>query len=133
MTNKNLATIIILSIIGILFSGYLTYYTFTTGFGACELFFFGMPSCFYGLIVYVLIFIFSMLLIRAGLKNKKSILLAALSLFGVAFAATLTAYIISKGPTCASLSFFGVPPCLLGLVMFAILFVLAISLTKKKL
>jgi len=68
-----LLTILIISIVGIIFSGYLSYTELFAGFcGASELGMgsctnvFQVPACVYGLVMYLAVFIFSLI----GLKNK---------------------------------------------------------------
>jgi hypothetical protein len=74
MQNRTaLLTILIISIVGIIFSGYLSYTELFAGFcGASELGMgsctnvFQVPACVYGLVMYLAVFIFSLI----GLKNK---------------------------------------------------------------
>ncbi len=77
---------VVLAVLGIAFSGYLAYYTFTSGQSACELYFLGLPSCFYGLVVYVLIVVPSLFVMLAN-RNMKTGALVALSPVGVVFSA----------------------------------------------
>jgi len=69
-----LKLILVISVAGILFSGFLSYKEFTTGTSSCSIAaagticsIFGIPVCVYGLIMYILIFLISLL----GLKSKK--------------------------------------------------------------
>ena len=65
--NIALTGIMIISIIGVLFSGYLSYSELTTGncpLGNCPGIF-GIPACVYGLVMYLLVLILSYL----GLKG----------------------------------------------------------------
>jgi len=73
---KNIAlkTILGISIAGILFSGYLSYTELFAGFcGAAELGMgncsnvFQIPACVYGFVMYIIIFVISLL----GIKSKK--------------------------------------------------------------
>ena len=74
--NKNTAlkTIFGISIAGMLFSGYLSYTELFAGFcgsaelgmGACSNVF-QIPACVYGFIMYILVFVISLL----GIKSKK--------------------------------------------------------------
>lgn len=120
--------IVLLAVAGMLFSGYLTYYTFTTGIAACELFFFGLPSCFYGLLMYIGIFLSSigmrMQFRKAYAADKKMLAISVISVVGIGFALFLTLYVLNN-PSCAPLYIFGIPPCVLGLVMYTLVFVLA--------
>ncbi len=119
-----------LSTIGIAFSGYLTLYTFTFGRSGCELYFFGFPSCFYGLLLYSLILVPSISLLLAG-RNWRTAALVGTSIVGIGFSASLTAYMMSlRG--CSNLTILGVPPCLLGLLMYALLLILALLVARER-
>ena len=64
-----LKIILVISIIGILFSGYLSYSELTAGVcpigGGCSAVA-GIPACVYGLVMYAIVFVLSLL----GLKEK---------------------------------------------------------------
>jgi len=65
----SLIIILIISIAGMLFSGYLSYGELikkTCGLGGCSNLF-GIPVCVYGFVMYLIVFIISIL----GLKSKK--------------------------------------------------------------
>ena len=69
-----LKAILVISIAGALFSGFLSYKELTTGPGACSVAatgticsILGIPVCVYGLIMYILVLLLSL----AGLKSKK--------------------------------------------------------------
>lgn len=67
---KPLKTILIISIIGALFSGYLSYIELaseTCKLGGCTSLF-GMPACVYGFVIYFIILIISL----AGMRNEKN-------------------------------------------------------------
>ncbi len=114
--NKRSLGLVSLSIVGIAFSGYLTYYTFSTGQSGCEQYYFGFPSCFYGLVIYSLIFVPSVWLFLSD-RNKITTALLVLSVIGIGFSRSLTAYIVSLR-SCTSLTVFGIPPCVMGLAMY---------------
>lgn len=64
---KALTCISVISLVGILFSGYLTFTELTAGkcpVSGCQSIF-GMPTCFYGLIMYLIVLVISIL----GRKN----------------------------------------------------------------
>jgi len=69
-----LKAILVISIIGVLFSGFLSYKELTTGASSCSAAaagticsLLGVPVCVYGLIMYILVLLISL----AGLKSKK--------------------------------------------------------------
>ncbi len=125
---KDLATWLLaaFSAAGVAFSGYLSSIYFATGQAACEIYYFGFPSCFYGFLVYALIFVVGVAALLMY-RNKRSIAVLGLSAVGVGFSAFLTGYIISLGG-CVTLTIFGVPPCVMGLGMFALVLILSCSL-----
>jgi len=63
-----LKTILVISIVGILFSGYLSYSELLKGFcalGTCSNVW-GIPACVYGFIMYLVVFVIALL----GLKGR---------------------------------------------------------------
>ncbi len=128
--DRRLAAVVVLAIAGMAFSTYLTYYTFSSGQSACELRILGLPSCFYGLVVYLLIALPS-LAVMVQNRNMKTGSLFLLSLIGIVFSATLTLYIFSLGQSCVNLEIFGAPPCVLGLIMYTLVLLLGLDLFLK--
>ena len=122
-----LAAIVILAIAGMAFSTYLTYYTFSSGQSACELRILSLPSCFYGLVVYLLIALPSLSVMLSN-RNVKTGALFVLSLAGMVFSASLTLYIFSLGRSCVNLEIFGAPPCVLGLIMYTLVLLIGLDL-----
>ncbi|MBM3247081.1 hypothetical protein FJZ17_00890 [Candidatus Pacearchaeota archaeon] len=69
-----LKTILIISILGMLFSGYLSYgelfagscYATQLGMGSCSVVA-GIPACVYGFVMYLVVFVISII----GLRGKK--------------------------------------------------------------
>ena len=67
-----LKTILIISILGMLFSGYLSYgelvakscYATALGMGSCSVVV-GIPACVYGFVMYLVVFVISILGLRA--------------------------------------------------------------------
>ncbi len=69
--NTTLVTILIISIVGLLFSGYLSFSELalsTCPLGGCK-FVLGLPSCIYGFVMYLVIFVVSLI----GLKKKQEL------------------------------------------------------------
>jgi uncharacterized membrane protein len=125
--NGSLWIILLLAVMGTLFSGYLTYYTFANNKPGCDLYFFGLPSCFFGALMYAIIFISSLVVIADhAYRNKRTIAISIISAIGIAFATFLTLYILSF-KTCTSLEILGIPPCVYGLLMYIAILLLAIS------
>lgn len=66
-------------------------------------------------------------------KDKRIIALVALALMGLGFSGYLSVAELSGGATCPTItSVFGVPPCVIGFVMYAIIFLISLSLLLKK-
>jgi len=126
MKKKGLLEIIlVLAVIGTLFSGYLTYYTFANNKPGCDLYFFGLPSCFFGALIYAAVFILSLAVIaNRHYRSKKTIAISIISAVGIAFASFLTLYVLSA-KNCTSLEILGIPPCVYGLVMYLAILLLA--------
>ncbi len=117
------------AVVGALYSGYLTYLTYASGRSACESFFFGFPSCFYGFLVYDLVFVFGLALLLVW-KTARAVAVVVLGASGVGFSAFLTGYVLSL-QACVNLAIFGVPPCVMGLGMFLVVVLLAASLYRR--
>jgi hypothetical protein len=114
----------LISLGGVLFSGFLTYYN---SIGACPLMegcslLFGIPSCVYGLVIFVLLLLFSII-------NKELNIVKIISLVGVAFAGATSVIDLVISPSGAySL---GLPSCVYGLAMYIAVFVLCMGGSKK--
>ena len=128
--DRRLGAIVVLAIIGVAFSTYLTYYTFSSGQSACELRILGLPSCFYGLVVYLFIAL-SSLSVTLQNRSVRTCALFALSLIGIAFSASLTVYILSLGQSCVNLNILAAPPCILGLIMYTLALLIGLNLFLK--
>lgn len=65
-------------------------------------------------------------------KDKRIVALVALALLGLGFSGYLSIAELSGGTTCPTItSIFGVPPCLIGFFMYAVIFALVVSLLMK--
>ena len=132
---KNIKIIFIFSLIGLLFSGYLSFTKLFTG--ACPLtegcpYFLGYPSCYYGFILFLILFVLAILL----LKNEKLVLMKKVfyvSLIGIIFAAYSSIKELLY-PNCLN----GicnytllVPTCIYGLIFYIVIFVTSLIHLKK--
>ncbi|MDE1873828.1 MAG: hypothetical protein KGI04_01780 [Candidatus Micrarchaeota archaeon] len=116
----------VLALAGVLFSGYLTYYTFASGRPGCEIFIFGAPSCFYGLVMYIAVFLLTLFaLLKLNARGAATLALACVSFIGILFAAFLTTETWSA-VSCTNFDILGQPPCIYGLVMYLIVLLLAL-------
>lgn len=119
------------SVAGFLFSGYLTAVKLFSGACAfnetCPLVI-GIPACWYGFALYVILLLLSILAIRRSIEFTKAVTaVAAVSLVGILFAGTLT---MTELPAFLKKGFeayaFGVPTCFMGLIFFMMIFVTAV-------
>jgi hypothetical protein len=128
-----LISVALISLIGIGYSGYLSYYAFSSGISECELIYFGMPSCFYGLVLYAAIFVPSLAIFLQDKRVKRAALMLGVSLLGVGFSGTLTTYVLTlHGCLASSITLMGLPPCVFGLVMFTLTLILDLSFLRQK-
>jgi hypothetical protein len=122
-----LILIILFSLIGVLFSGYLTVGQLLNGVcpigGGCP-FLFGFPVCTYGLIMFAILFLTSLILYfkKDDVVDKKVLLYV--SVLGVLFSLYFSINEIFFLPYPASWPLL-LPTCVYGLVMYAIIFYLA--------
>jgi len=67
-----------------------------------------------------------------SMKNNRIVLILLLSLIGIGFSGYLSVAELGGGvcPTITSVA--GLPPCVLGLFMYVIIFILALSLIIEK-
>jgi hypothetical protein len=129
--------ILIFSIIGILFSGTLSYFSMVLG--KCLLkdpcpVFFGLPSCFYGFILFLTLIILSVL---AMLKEKKRdnlmdgiYYLSIIAVLYAIFSASYEVFYLCADGSCKySL---GLPTCIYGLIMYLVIFFSVFMYRRKK-
>jgi uncharacterized membrane protein len=125
--NKNIKIIFIFSLIGTLFSGYLTFSKLFTG--SCPLtegcpYFLGYPACYYGFILFTLLLILSILLFKKENINlmKK---IYYISLIGILFSLYSSIKELLY-PNClngiCNYSFL-IPTCIYGLIMYVLIFI----------
>ena len=124
--------IAVLAAAGSLFSGYLTVYTFVSGQPGCEVFILGMPSCFYGTLMYAAVFVLALgLSARRRTRSGVGVVMAAFSAFGIAFAAYLTETALAA-VSCTKFEILGLPPCVYGLFMYLVLLALALFAALRR-
>lgn len=124
-------TILGLAIAGLLFSGYISgvkFFTNACSFGeACPIFW-GHPACYFGFAMFLLITIFSVVLVIDKTTEKNMLnAIAAVSFLGILFAGYFTVgelpLLFQNG---FSAYFFGLPTCALGLIFYVSIFVLSL-------
>lgn len=137
MNNAFLKIILIFSVAGLLFSGYLSYYNVFVGScsetiiscgGPDQVLIFGLPTCVLGFFMYLTVFGLSLVGLIAANKRKILKIIFCLGLFGTAFAGFLSFYEIYI----LDINFTGIPACVVGLVLYAGITILSFSSFLKK-
>ncbi len=136
---KNIQTILILSIAGFLFSGYLTAVKLFSG--SCPLtdgctYFLGFPSCLWGFLMFGTILVSAFLYMRAGKseeRKKYHSIFQTVSGIGILFAGYY-AFNEIFFPSCLiqpCTYTLILPSCAYGLVMYALIFYFAWKMKKE--
>ncbi len=119
-----------LSVVGVLFAGYLSsvkFFSSTCAFGESCPYFLGYPACYYGLAMYLALAFFAAARLLGRYNSvKANSLIMWISGIGIAFSGYFTALevpvIFSEGLTAYVM---GLPTCALGLIMYVVIFALA--------
>jgi len=121
---------------GVLFSGYMSavkLFSKTCAFGEICPMFMGISACYVGFILFLVLFVLSLFL--ATKKHKDKILTNSIffvSLFGILFAFYYSA---REVPLLVQNGFgfykFGLPTCMMGFILFLIIFIFSICFKKK--
>ena len=127
-------TILILTIAGVLFSGYLSSVKFfeeVCAFNESCPYVLGIPACYYGFVMFTALFVVALLLV---LKKYKESLLRKY-LLGISAAGMLFAGLLSVQEFLACLSKeciygLGLPTCAYGFVVYLAVFILSWRLSK---
>lgn len=123
--------ILLLSIAGLAFSGYLSgvkFFSKTCAFNESCPYFLGYPACYFGFVMYVILAILAFMLVR-GRADAHKVLngIILVSGVGILFAGYFT---VGELPTLFrdgfSAYFFGLPTCALGLIFYIAIFVIAL-------
>ncbi len=121
---------------GVLFSGYMSavkMFSSVCAFGETCPLFLGFPACYYGFVMFSLLFILSIILCfkKQGTKCLSN-LLFLFSFLGVLFAGYFSLgelpLFFENGP---SAYFFGLPTCVMGSIFFIFIFIVSIFFRKK--
>lgn len=128
---KNTKPIFWISLIGVLFAGYLLLTKLLSK--TCALaegctYLFGLPTCVYGFTMYLVIFIFAAMEVSKVKVHKNGIKITAI--IGVVFSLCFTIYEIFFSPNSlisGARYTLGLPSCTYGLVMFIAILVLSMK------
>ena len=129
--DRSKTLLLILSLGGLAFSGYLSavkLFTKTCAFNESCPYFLGYPACYYGFTMYLLLTIFSALMVTDKLEIKKSLMsIGVVSFLGVIFAGYFTfkelPVMLEKGLKAYIL---GLPTCALGLIFYTAIFLISV-------
>jgi hypothetical protein len=126
----------IIGLAGVLFSGYLSgvkYFTSVCAFNEPCPYFLGYPACWYGLGMFLTIFVISVLGIFKIVSNKSEILIAKLiSSIGIIFAGYFTIPEIGKLFSGEHLDYTLIlPTCAYGLIFYILIFALSVSVSRE--
>ncbi len=129
-------TALLLSFGGTLFAGYLSgikFFTSTCAFNESCPYFIGYPACYFGLLMFLIMFVMSA---RAWLNANHSLgaikANSVVSFLGILFAGTYTVQEISRWITNGDPGYaLSLPTCAYGLVFYVIIFVLSVMAWKK--
>lgn len=129
--------ILLFSFAGLLFAGYLSSYKFFTK--TCALnetcpTFLGQPACYFGFVMYLILFILSLGLVSKKLSEKTALLgILIVSFLGILFAGNFTLaelpLLFQKGIGAYALV---LPTCALGLIFYVLIFSLSLFKRFKK-
>jgi hypothetical protein len=134
--DKKIVALFILSLAGLLFSGYLSgvkFFTETCAFSEPCPYFLGLPACYFGFGMFLLITIFSSLLFFSKI-NKKTGLdgVSMVSFLGILFAGYFTIkeipILFNEG---LSAYILGLPTCALGFLFFCLIFGISVNYILK--
>lgn len=131
---------ILLTLGGVLFSGYLSGVRLISG--ICALnepcpYFLGYPACYFGFAMYVIMFITSIAVFLKKVRSLQAVkIIFAISLLGILFAGYFVAQELLRSFTRGTFVLYGLglPTCAYGLVFFIIIFSISLStlLSQKK-
>jgi len=127
---------LIITSMGVLFSGYMSsvkLFSKTCAFGETCPLFLGMPACYIGFILFLSLFLVSLLFIlnkrSPQIISKKLLFISFLGvIYSLNFAVPELPKLFQDGP---SAYFFGLPTCVMGSLFFVIIFIASIIFYTK--
>jgi len=124
-----LNTALALSTAGLLFSGYLSavkLFTATCAFGETCPLFLGLPACWFGFLMYLVMFLVSLFGVFGRIQPRRAAWgNAVVSFVGILFAGYLTTPEIGRLISGTTYSL-GLPTCAYGLIFYTIIFVVSV-------
>ncbi len=130
--NKKIIALFLLSVGGVLFSGYLSgvkFFTETCAFNETCPYFLGYPACYFGLGMFLILMITTFFLLFNKVSIAKAVqIILFVSGLGIVFAGYFTfgelPVLFSSGVNTYLL---GLPTCALGLIFYIIIFTLGLN------
>lgn len=136
-TNTYFKIIFMLSLGGVLFAGYLSIVQIVTG--TCALnepcpYFLGYPACWYGLVMFLSIFVFNLVALLSRISFRTSLIfITIISFAGILFSGWLSWGEILSWLNNAITYAMILPTCVYGLIFYLAIFILSvIQITKKQ-
>lgn len=131
--NKYLKFILVLSIGGILFSGYLSankLFSGTCAFNETCPYFLGYPACFYGFGFFLILLSTSILGVLGKIQEKTAInTLFFVSLIGILFSGNFVSQEVASSKLFGNL---GLSTCAYGLIFYIVIFILSCLACRKE-
>jgi uncharacterized membrane protein len=135
--DKKVIWLFVLSLMGVLFSGYLSgvkFFTETCAFNESCPYFLGYPACYFGFAMFLTLFIFSTLLMYSSFNKKSGLLvLNVVSFMGILFAGYFTLgelpVLFEEG---LSAYVTGLPTCAMGMIFFLTVFIISLVASVKE-
>ncbi len=126
-------TILGLSVAGVLFAGYLSFFKLFTG--NCALnepcpFFLGYPACWYGLVLFVILMIQSIIALTINFPTCRYGI-PVVSLTGTIFSGSFVYGDVMTWLTSGQSYALILPSCVYGFIVFAVIFVLSLLARKQ--
>lgn len=125
--NSTLTAVAILSAAGVLFAGYLSWtslFATSCAFGETCQYLFGYPTCVYGFVMYLVLFIAALLGALGKLSARRAFTTTTLvSAAGILFAGY---FVIEEITASAILGPLGLSTCAYGLIFYILVFILSL-------
>lgn len=123
---KILKTLFVLTVAGLLFSGYLSAVKLITkscAFGETCPLFLGYPACWYGFVMYLVMFIVTLFALTGKIGGRSAFKTdATVSFLGIIFAGNLTVQEFMNGSITGGL---GLSTCAYGLIFYVLIFIVS--------
>lgn len=124
--------IFFVSLVGLLFSGYLStvkLFTSACAFNETCPYFLGYPTCFYGFLMFLITFATSVLGISARARKERVVIIhGVVSILGIMFASY---FIVHDASPATGNYALGVPTCVYGFIFYIVIFLFSLKQFAK--